>query len=314
MITAQNRRSHSGQRSVSRVLDFTVDEVTGNIKDIVKDMTMVNDNEDSMNHLDHHFAGMTANPLSRTDTVREITDILKSEPQDRSKHEVDILVRYFQNLQIMDEDVGQWVGQDTFRALIQRTRYQELNHNDFVYKKGDAEHLCFYFILKGTVTLGATAEHEEEDFGQNYVFGQSDLFHNESRQRDCIVTSTKGVHLAYWEEEAYDEYIRPIQVLQDDLKGDKRLLYDKKGVILPENELIERASMFLDDSIHGREFKMHRNGKWPKRIHFLLNRQASTVLFCTVALMWMFMAQFEPPSTLRDNDPKTTTNKNIMLL
>ena len=113
--------------------------------------------------------------------------------------------------------------------------------------------------------------------------------------------------------DAYDEYIRPIQVLTDDLKADKRLLYDKAGGILPEHELIERASMFLDDSIHGREFKMHRNGKWPKRVHWLLNHEYVTPLFCMVALLWMGMVQLEPPSTLKDNDPATTTYPDIML-
>lgn len=86
------------------------------------------------------------------------------------------------------------------------------------------------------------------------------------------------------EGEVYDEYIRPIQVLNDDLKADKRLLYDKAGAILPESELIERASMFLDDSIHGREFKMHRNGKWPKRVHFLLNHQWMLSVECIGSL------------------------------
>ena len=121
-ITAQNRRHpHRPEASASRVLEFTVDELAA-IKNEVKDMTMVQEDSiplehepfapnDGAEHHDHHFAGMTANPLSRTDTVREITDILKSEPQERSRHEVDILVRYFQNLHIMDEDVGQWVGQ-----------------------------------------------------------------------------------------------------------------------------------------------------------------------------------------------------------
>ena len=71
-ITAQNRHSHRPEDSVSRVLEFTVDE-HGAIKSDVN-MAMVHD-DDGQPH-DHHFAGMTANPLS-ADRVREVIDILR---------------------------------------------------------------------------------------------------------------------------------------------------------------------------------------------------------------------------------------------
>ena len=49
--------------------------------------------------------------------------------------------------------------QDTFRAIILRTKYQQLREKESVYKVGDAEHLCFYFILKGSGMMYIDAVH-----------------------------------------------------------------------------------------------------------------------------------------------------------
>ncbi len=50
----------------------------------------------------------------------------------------------------------------------------------------------------------------------------------------------------------------------------QKILRDKQGNMLSEDQLIEKAAMFLDDAMHGRELKMHRNGPWPRRIHLII--------------------------------------------
>lgn len=97
----------------------------------------------------------------------------------------------------MDEDVGRWLGHDTFSALIRCTKYRHVAHGEAVYRAGDDAE-SFYFILQGTVRLSASAEEEAEQLGQNYVFGQSDIFHSESRKKDATASSQMGVHIAFW--------------------------------------------------------------------------------------------------------------------
>ena len=109
---------------------------------------------------------------------------------------MNILVNYFENFEIMDEDVGRWLGHDTFSALIRCTKYRHLPHGEAVYSAGD-EAEGFYFVLQGAVRLSASAEEQAERLGQNYVFGQTDIFHSGSRKKDCTVSSQQGVHLAF---------------------------------------------------------------------------------------------------------------------
>ena len=112
--------------------------------------------------------------------------------------------------------------------------------------------------------------------------------------------------------DAYDEYIRPIMNINSNIKTEHGLLHDKYGKLLTEHDLVEKASMFLDDAIHGRSFKMHRNGVWPKKVNRFLNKKYVRVLLIAICLLWLACIEVEPPSSLRDNDPDTTTYDNIM--
>ena len=54
--------------------------------------------------------------------------------------------------------------------------------------------------------------------------------------------------------------------------------------------------MFLDDAVHGRELKMHRNGPWPRRIHKLINHKYFNYCLVMVCMLWLALLFVEPPS------------------
>lgn len=169
-----------------------------------------------------------------------------------------------------------WSGKATFRSFIQQTRYKFVAEQDYIFQQGDigAE---FYFILRGHVSvlvddskvlqtsktrLPITSPRKEARvLSENHIFGEVAMNNQGSRTATCQAKT--NVHLAFWDRETYDEYIRPMQDLR---KKAEKLLYDKHGARLSEEQLIEKAAMFLDDAMHGRELKMHRNGPWPRRI------------------------------------------------
>merc|ERR1719242_733467 len=94
------------------------------------------------------------------------------------------------------------------------------------------------------------------DLTEHHIFGEKEMYSMDSRESNCLCKSQNGIHLAYWDMDAYDLYIRPIKELNTNIKTEHGLLHDKYGKLLTENDLIEKASMFLDDAIHGRSFKM----------------------------------------------------------
>ncbi len=118
-----------------------------------------------------------------------------------------------------------------------------------------------------------------------------------------------GVHLAYWD---LYKYIRPIKELNTDIAMEQTLSHDKYGNLLTKNDLIGKALMFLDDATHGRDFKMRRNGKLPKKIHKCLNLKWTRYFLIFICLLWLFCIQFEPPSTIYDTNSKTTKYKRII--
>eukprot|EP01084_Bolivina_argentea_P006041 11431_1 len=97
----------------------------------------------------------------------------------------------------------------------------------------------------------------------------------------------------------------------DTIPQEQTLLHNKYGNLVTENDLIEKASMFLD-VIHGRDFKMHRNGKLPKKVHKFFNLKWTRYFLIFICLLWLFCIQFEPPSTIYDTNPKTTQYKHII--
>eukprot|EP01084_Bolivina_argentea_P006042 11432_1 len=230
------------------------------------------------------------------DGINDIIEILKKDINDRIKAEIDILVNYFEQFQIISDDI--YSGHYTFRALIQETKYLFLNANDKIGDKNN-DNLCFYFILSGTIS----------SYNKNQVFGFNEIYNLDKSCNNYI--SETGVHLAYWDIDTYNQYIRPIKELNTDIAQEQTLLHDKYGNLLTENDLIEKASMFLD-VIHGRDFKMHRNGKLPKKVHKFFNLKWTRYFLIFICLLWLFCIQFEPPSTIYDTNPKTTQYKHII--
>eukprot|EP01084_Bolivina_argentea_P241160 404922_1 len=295
-----------------------------NIPDTVIDEEASNslkvDHELSGSHSDMIDKQETLEIISDRDPINEIIEIVKKSVGDRTKNEIDILVNYFEHFKIMSADVDQWSGQHTFRALIRETKYKRYKKHQFVYTRDTQDDLCFYFILKGAVQLSESDEIAtifEEDSNpiilctDHDIFGEKEMYTLEPRLHNCVVASGT-VHLAYWDKDAYNDYIRPIKELNTNIKQEKGLLHDKHGNLLTESDLIEKASMFLDDAIHGRSFKMHRNGKWPRKVHRILIHKYFRYFIVSVCLLWLLLLWMEPPSSIVDNTPDTTQYNYIM--
>ncbi|ETO17284.1 hypothetical protein RFI_20040, partial [Reticulomyxa filosa] len=86
------------------------------------------------------------NPL---DPLRKI---LQKEPKERADEEIDALVTYFDNYDIMSQDIDIYSGISTFRAFIQETRYREYQAHKQIFAQGDLGNE-FYFILTGKVSV-----------------------------------------------------------------------------------------------------------------------------------------------------------------
>ena len=144
-----------------------------------------------------------------SDPIGEIVEILRKDINERNKNDIDILINYFEDFTIMGEDVDKWSGQNTFRAFIKETKYRFVPYNNYVYKLGDDDDLCFYFILRGNVKL---SKHEMVDtnsdddivtdlvieLNENHIFGENEMLKSDKRETNCLCSSTHGVHLAYW--------------------------------------------------------------------------------------------------------------------
>eukprot|EP00485_Elphidium_margaritaceum_P005018 CAMPEP_0202692366 /NCGR_PEP_ID=MMETSP1385-20130828/6762_1 /ASSEMBLY_ACC=CAM_ASM_000861 /TAXON_ID=933848 /ORGANISM="Elphidium margaritaceum" /LENGTH=1838 /DNA_ID=CAMNT_0049347889 /DNA_START=84 /DNA_END=5600 /DNA_ORIENTATION=- len=260
-------------------------------------------NDDDM----HSFA--TPSVMGDTDggdPLHVLINILCLEPQERTEDHVDTLVDFFEHYQIMTEDVDAWSGKATFRSFIQQTRYRFVPQTKYIFREGD-EGDEFYFVLRGSVSvlvdnselvntshqqLNVNAPKKEiHTVFEHHVFGEMAMFNANKRSATCVAKT--DVHLAYWDRSTYDEYIRPMKELK---KKAKKLLYDKSGNMLSEDQLIEKAAMFLDDAMHGRELKMHRNGPWPRRIHKLINHKYFGYCLVMVSMLYLALIFIEPPS------------------
>ena len=77
--------------------------------------------------------------------LSRLREILKKEPQERNEDEIDSLLKFFKNYQIMSADIDLWTGEATFRAFISQTRYKEVKPGKYIFKEGDSGYE-FYFV------------------------------------------------------------------------------------------------------------------------------------------------------------------------
>eukprot|EP01084_Bolivina_argentea_P019317 35928_1 len=200
------------------------------------------------------------------DPLLKLVNILQSEPQERTEEEIHILVGFFENYQIMPEEFDIWSGKAAFRSFIQHTRYRYVPKGKDIFREGDDAD-AFYFILRGNISVlnNRKLKREIHVVEDHHVFGEIALFNQDKRSATCVATT--HTHLAYWDRIIYNKFIRPIKEIKSKAQ---KIIRDKQGNMLSEDQLIEKAAMFLDDAMHGRELKMHRNGPWPRRIHLII--------------------------------------------
>ena len=272
----------------------------------------VGDDDDVHSHVTPSVAETHAG-----DPLKLLLSILSREPVERTDEEVDYLVAFFENYQIMTEDVDTWSGKATFREFIKQTRYKYIPQSKFIFREGD-EGDEFYFVLRGNVSVlvddashvstskrnvySTSPKQEIHTVEENHVFGEIAMFNQGKRSATCVAKT--DTHLAYWDRATYDDFIRPMKELRHKAQ---KILRDKQGNMLSEDQLIEKAAMFLDDAMHGRELKMHRNGPWPRRIHKLINHKYFNYCLVMVSMLWLALIFIEPPSyrdSILDTDSK----------
>ena len=130
----------------------------------------------------------------------------------------------------------------------------------------------FYFILTGKVAVQRKDEFEKNKrevqvLGPGDKFGDHGVENARPRSADCVAKT--NVEVAYWDVETYNSYIKPIK---DVAKAQKAFLSDGKGKLLSNEELVEKASIFLDDAINERQPKLFQTGPWRQRVNKFVNQ------------------------------------------
>eukprot|EP01084_Bolivina_argentea_P019319 35933_1 len=152
-----------------------------------------------------------------SDPYSLLISILSSEPQERTDDQIDILVGFFENYQIMTEDVDTWSGQATFRSFIQQTRYRYVPLGKHIFREGDDGDV-FCFVLRGNVSVlvddntqgvhmnikrnlyssGITNKKEIHIVEDHHVFGEIAMFNQGKRSATCVAKT--DTYLAYWDQ------------------------------------------------------------------------------------------------------------------
>ncbi|ETO29020.1 hypothetical protein RFI_08106 [Reticulomyxa filosa] len=123
------------------------------------------------------------------------------------------------------------------------------------------------------------------------LFGELAVDGKDSRRAATCACQTI-VEVAYWTRETYDRYIRP---LKDNKRKALQVLFDKNDNMLGEEELTQKAALFLDDVMQKRPLKMHRTSKWPQMVHHLTNSTWFTFSMYLTSMLLLGLILLEPP-------------------